>query len=143
MRETPKPIFGVPVISQERAAESRLQFGREEGDDSLRVEDVYLETATWEHGDEVIGLLYLRETRTGVEGRVLLTATFEFYSGDHTDFLNLTGPVSKTSGQLESGRLGLCAGTGRFRRESGAVDFESRNPKRWFVSSREDDAGRL
>ncbi len=143
MRETPTPIFGVPVISEERAAESRLQFGREEGDDSLRVEDVYLETATWEHGDEVIGLLYLRETRTGVEGRVLLAATFEFYNADHTDSLSLTGPVSKTAGQLESGRLGLCSGTGRFRLVSGTVAFETRNPKRWFVQSRDDDAGRV
>jgi hypothetical protein len=127
------PIFGVPVISEQRAAESDLQFGREDGDDVLRVEDVFRETAEWEHGDEAIGLVYLRETRTGVDDRVLLTATFDFHDADETDSLTLTGPVSKTGSQLESGRLGLSAGTGRFHRVSGMVSFETRNPKRWFV----------
>ncbi|MBM7789691.1 hypothetical protein [Tenggerimyces flavus] len=139
MREMPTPIFGVPVISEERAAESRLQFGRVEGDDSLRTEDVFLETDTWEHGDEVIGVLYLRETRTGAEGRVLLTATFEFFDADRTDSLSVSGPASTTAGLLNSGQLGLCSGTGRFRRVSGTVEFESRNPKRWFVQSRDDE----
>jgi hypothetical protein len=128
--EMPTPIFGVPVISEERPGDSGLRFGRDEGDDVLHVEDVYLETAEWEHGNDPIGLLYLRETRTGVEGRVLLTATFDF---DDHDSITLTGPVSKTADHLESGRLGLSSGTGRFRQVSGTVDFIRRNPKRWFV----------
>ena len=135
MGEEPRPLYDYAVISEEWDEVPKLLAEAADGESILRRERLYRSTdEEFGHDDEEIGILYLEERRSAATSQVVCRAVFRFVDDDSVTASG-TLPETITDGlaRVDTGRLGIVGGSGRFLRARGQLHVEVVNPKRWLA----------
>ena len=135
-----RALYDYAVISEDWNEAPKSLIEAADGESILRRERLYRATDDeFGHDDEEIGVLYLEERRSTEPSEVVCRAVFRFVDEDS---LTASGtlPERSTDGgvAVDSGRLGIVGGSGKYGRARGQVHVQVQNPKRWFA---EDPSG--
>jgi len=91
--------------------------------------ELYEEAGEWERGSAVGSVHGTAVVTHG--GRAVCHLTFEL---EGHDTIVAQGVLPLEGSSIGGGRVAVTGGTGRFERASGAVEIESRNPKRFRMA---------
>lgn len=135
MGEEERALYDYPVISEDWDEVPKSLVEAADGESILRRERMYRGTDDeFGHGDEEIGVLYLEERRSTQTGEIVCRAVFRFLDDDS---LTASGTLKEKSAEggagIDSGRLGIVGGSGKFRRARGQAHVLVQNPKRWIA----------
>jgi hypothetical protein len=123
MQEGSRPIFGFPLLSDERENVGRSLAEAAPGQRVFGDERVWKFLDGWEPGEE-LGSVTIEEIPTPHPGRVLFRAVFRFDQGG--------GPIVVTGFVPGEGTwVGSTRADAHGQNQHREIDVEGRNPKRW------------